>query len=344
MSLSAKARKAEKHFKKARKTASEDSGFGDDLPQGRYLTKLISMEVGESQSSDRLQCAMGFKVLQGEYEGEKIFRYPGLDDADAIDWFAKDLRRLGHELPDSMGELNDLCDTIVKAGLIVKLSLKPSKNNPDFMNKYINKVVDSRGADDNGEDDGDGFEPGADEGGEPHEYAKGGKVTCPDDGDGVVYTITELDGEDVTVENDEGETWELTLADIEAVEDDGAPEDPGLEVGSIVQKEFDGEMFKGEVKEIDGDTVTVLWEDEDTTDESADDLEEVADGGTPEDPDSEQELTKGMEVEVRIGRKTVEATITFVSRDGGTINVKDADGELHKGIDVEKVTAVIKDD
>lgn len=248
-SQKAKIRAAEKLFKKGREKAKSESGFSE-IPDGKYIGRLVKMEPGLSQASERLQVAMGVKILDGEYAGETARKYAGIENEDQIAWFAKDLARLGYELPDSFEELESLCQEITSGGLVVRFQLKTNAKS-DFQNLYFDKVLDGERYDEEvepGDSDEDEGEEGLDVGDE---------CMAPFDGDMYHVKITEWDGDDVTVVNieDDSDEWTVKQDELQELEDGDEEEDEEEEAESDEDEEEDESEDEEEEAEVEVDSV-----------------------------------------------------------------------------------------
>lgn len=127
---------AKKKFSKAKKRADTE-GYGGELPDSRYSTKLVDAHgPEESQSSGRLQFVMVFEILDGDYKGEKIYRYTGLESDDQMFYALRDLARFGYEIED-FDEIEEALAEIAKAQPEVLIT---AKTKGDFQNYYIGKV------------------------------------------------------------------------------------------------------------------------------------------------------------------------------------------------------------
>ena len=358
MSLTAKVKKAEKLFAKARKQAKESGSGFTEIPDGKYLAALRVFENGESQGSGRLQNCMGFKIMEGEYENQMTRKYSGLEDIDSIAYFAQDLNRLGHEMPDSMDELDELGKAILAEKLVVRISLK-TKANSEYQNLYINKVLTNRDYDD---DDADGGEDDASIPATSEAFEKGARVSTEIDGEVYKGKVagTNEDGDEVYIEFDDGDKQYIELAEVSLLAEEDPTPDPdpdagaeGMDVGDRVIATIDGSDYAGEITEMSGSEATVKFDDGDTDSFEMEDLkaEEEEEEDPPGDPEpvggasntENVDLEKGMNVEVKVGKKTIDGEVTRISTSAGTINIKDEEGVIHKGIPLDKILTVYDD-
>lgn len=231
MSIKDKLKKYGKTFKTAKQRAKEEGGFGENLPDGKYLTKLESCEVGESQSSGRLQMTFVYKITDGEQEGESIRKYLGLETEDDQVWLDRELKRFGLEI-ESLEEVEEVAKILNDSEAEVKVTLK-TKDSGQFA--YVDKVLSDIDAGDfvseDSEDDSD------DEDSEEE----------TDDVDEDIY-------EDNSDEEEEEEESEDNTDEDSEEEEDESEEDEGVDLTLGMTVGFEGKNGK----EITGKLVKIL--------------------------------------------------------------------------------------
>lgn len=122
------------------KGAKQDIGLG--LPEGNYRMWLISGELGESESSGRLQITWIYKVAEGEQAGQQHREYQGVDSPESLPWLARRLARLEYEIDDfeDLEELEDILENVNKNGpYLVQVKLQEKDG---FLNTRLNKLLD----------------------------------------------------------------------------------------------------------------------------------------------------------------------------------------------------------
>ena len=139
---------------KAAKEAAEQ--FGGNLPDGRYKVKTNSVELTESQTSGREQVNMFVKVLEGEYEGQSVGLFLGLDEK-SLPFTLSALNKLGYEIPEDPTEIVNIVESIskdlpeliiaVKNGWTSVLSTVESTKETSF-EEEINKDIEEEEAED----------------------------------------------------------------------------------------------------------------------------------------------------------------------------------------------------
>lgn len=270
---------AKKKFKEAKNRADE-MGTGFEVPDGRYRTRLIEARgPEESQGSGRLQFVMVFEILDGEYKGEKLYRYQGLepgknssqDYEDVLAFAIRDIARFGYELED-VEDIEDVLAEIdkEKPEVVIKAVTKN-----DFQNYNIVTVEE---ADDAGEDeeeeeeeeeDGEDVESDEEDGDAEDEESEEEE----DDDEGEEEEEEEVDEDpEEEPEDDEEEDDEEEEPEDDEEEDEDTIE---LEEGSVVAFEVKGKKLHGEIVEIlDDDKVKVKASNGKTYKKDAEDLEE----------------------------------------------------------------------
>jgi hypothetical protein len=222
---------AKKNWKKGRQRhASGDTNFGNDVPDGRYLAKLTAAEVGESQSSGRLQIMWTWKILEGDYKGETCFDFDGLETEDNLMWLAKKLETLGYESPEDLEEIEELLEQLLADAPTFRIRLRTKG---EFQNVLLDKPIES------GEDEDDEDEDDADE-------------SESDDDE-------EDEDEDEESDDDEDEDEEDADEEEEDEDDEEVEEDdePDVEKGDMVQFKHKKKTRQGKVIKLSGDQAKV---------------------------------------------------------------------------------------
>ena len=235
MSLKTTLKKAGANWKNARKRAETDSF--DEFPDGRYLLRLKSAQVGESQASGRAQVAWGFVIKDGEYEGKTIRDYTGLETEDNLVYLVRRLGRFGYEAPDDLADLQDVLDEIVKEKPLCRGRLI-SKG--EYQNLRIDKVMNS----------GDDSEEESEEAEETEETEETEESETAEEEE-------EAEEESEETEEEEEETEE------EEAEEESEEGEVALEVGMKVIVTIGSKEVEGVVTKIseEGDKVTVKCKD-----------------------------------------------------------------------------------
>lgn len=140
----AKLAKLKKDWGKAKSEAGQAPQGGDfkQIPPGRYDAQISDGEINESQNG-RLQAYIEVTVLEGENAGETQRKYWGLDKPEHLQYFHRDIMRLGYEVPDDPEELETLLKEIVKDKPKLRIRIK---ENGEYMNVYFDKLIQSEGA------------------------------------------------------------------------------------------------------------------------------------------------------------------------------------------------------
>lgn len=107
----------------------------DSIPDGKYKAHLTGAFFGFSRN-DRPQVTWVYTLIEGEYAGEKVRAYDGLDKGEeSLTWLAKRIHQLGFNPIDmDISRLNEDLDAMVAACPVVTVRLK---TNGDFQNLHI---------------------------------------------------------------------------------------------------------------------------------------------------------------------------------------------------------------
>lgn len=174
----------EKEWKDIAVEAKQSTGF-DRVPDGRYVSRLSGADLCLSKSSDKLQIKWSWVILEGEYQGEQILDFDGLEREDALLWLGRKLYRLGID-PETvkLSKLEKTLSDLVESAPVAVLSCK-TRN--DFQRVSIDKLIDDY------------------EGEEPEDDENDGETEDPEVGDTVIITVKdkELTGEITEVDADE---------------------------------------------------------------------------------------------------------------------------------------------
>ena len=97
---------------------------GGSVPDGRYRCKVTSAELTESKGSGREQINLFTEVVEeGDYQGQNIGVFMGLDEEQSLPWTIAALRRTGfkigedpaQEIIDAVNSLNeDLPEVVIR--------------------------------------------------------------------------------------------------------------------------------------------------------------------------------------------------------------------------------------
>lgn len=226
MSLDAQLKKAKSLWNKAKEMKPD---FDNVVPDGVYVGKITKAEVGESQSSGRLQVGFAAQISGGEYKGEKVYWYSGLKTEQNFMYLQRDIVRLGKQVPADINDLTDILEEIQKEKPSIRFKVK---TDGEFQNVRILKALNADEAPE--EDETTDAEPEDEE--------------APED--------VQPEEED---EKEEKEEAEVEVEEEEVEEDEA----PTLDVGTRVAFDFKGEEFVGEVTELvdDGEVARIKADD-----------------------------------------------------------------------------------
>lgn len=319
--------KSKSRVKEGHKKAAENKGGFAEFDDGRYQMRLLKLEIGKSQSSNRPQATMFWKFLDGDYKGQTYRSYRGLKDADGWYYFFLDMKRLGYEIDDP-SDVADLIKMIKKDKPAVSASLRTKG---EFQNLLINKVLDDEDIEE-GDDDEDEDE-------DKPKKGKGKKSKSKkDDDDEDDDSDDESDDEDSEEEDDDDEDekprrrkGKKSKKKDEDEEDEDSEDEEDEDEDSDDEDEEEekpkrGKKGKGRKKK-----------DEDEEDEDEDDSEEEDEDA---DEDSEEiAVTVGSIVKAKIKGKTQKAEVVEVLSDDEAVKVETEDGKTVK-ISADKIISV----
>jgi len=113
------------------------------VPPGNYRAQLELAELMESSSSGKMMIKRMHSILEGEFEGKKVYDYLHLETDRGPEFIARWIDQMGYEAPDEPTELEEILEAIVKDAAICKIRVVVSG---DFTNVRILAVEES-GAD-----------------------------------------------------------------------------------------------------------------------------------------------------------------------------------------------------
>ena len=281
-SIKSRLKKANAAWNAGKSEAAElDSGFAD-LPDGVYIAKLTTAEVMDSKAGN-LGLRTAFQVQEGEFKGEYISNWDGLEKEERYKWVIMYLKNLGVDGMDyDLSELEDICEELVEAERVYRLQLS-TKN--DYQGLRIKKILEGYEA----EEDDEEVELEEDEAEdeeveeapakktkaskkpkpevESATFKKGETVTAEFSGESYTGKIVSIKGETAEVEFEDGETETMDFDDLTLVATKTKPAKKAKEVEEEIEFDEDDEeevvVEKG-IEERDpvmGDTV--IFEDED---------------------------------------------------------------------------------
>lgn len=139
-------------WSKAQEESKTATAYGSTVPDGKYYAELTNAELGESNSSGRLQIAWEYTINDGDNSGDIVRDYDGLDRQENIPWILRKLAKFGIDTdilePE---ELPDLLEQLVEKRIECKITLKTNKSKKSgeastYQNVYIDSVIGLSGA------------------------------------------------------------------------------------------------------------------------------------------------------------------------------------------------------
>jgi hypothetical protein len=229
MSLKAQLAKAKSLWKKGKEMKPD---FDNVVPDGVYVGKLTSAELGESEASGRLQVKWSAVISGGEYKGEKITWWSGLKTEQNFFYLQRDLTRLGVDVPEDINDLEESLKEVEKEKPAIRFR---TKTDGEFQNVRILKKLNASEDDSDLSDDTDAVPEDVEDEGETTEAPAKAKAKAKK-------------------EEPEEEVVEEEVEEEVAADDDD--DTPALEVGVRVAFDFKDEEIVGEVSEVDADKET----------------------------------------------------------------------------------------
>ncbi len=111
---------------------------GTNLPDGMMTFEIVEASVGKSQASGRLQMGLKLKVVVGEHAGKTVWQYQGLDNANSMTWFKRNMLKLEVAPPAQLSEIPKWCGPAL-TGITY---LGQVKNKDGFCNIYPQRRVE----------------------------------------------------------------------------------------------------------------------------------------------------------------------------------------------------------
>ncbi len=282
-----------------------------------------------------------YEALSGEEEGKTGRQMYKLTDSDGgkapgMAYLMRDLALLGYE--DVKGKDIESGKAFKEVNEEQPMCLVTAKKNGQYMNYYLNGLVED-GASGKGKDtDGDGDTE--------TEFEEGDRVKFKDDDDDeIIGNIESINKKKETakINGEDGKKYTMDFDDLEKVEegDGGGDADDEIKVGDKVKGENeDGDDVEGEVTKIKDDVATVKDSDGDKHKCDLSDLEKV------DDDEAEAELEVGDKVKWEDDDgEDREGKITKIKGDKATVEYEDDEGDDQTAkVDLDDLEKVDDDD
>lgn len=281
---------------------AKEAGPGfSKFPDGTYKFQLQNAEIVESQSSGKLQVHREHLCIEGEQAGDALHDWLNLEHEVGLQIAMTWIEQMGHEIPDKPEQLEEVIANIAECAPIYTGRVKNTDDG--FTNLRVTKLLEGEAepiAEEAEEDEGEEApsysleEFGELEAEEVYEIAEAyeiegvklsGKLTSKKRAAIIAALDEEGYFEEETEEDDEPE-------DSEESEETEEVEEAELAVGVRVAKNFDGEMYEGEIVAIPEDGMyEVEFDDGDEGTFPAEELEladSVEDEGEEDDEPSDE--------------------------------------------------------
>lgn len=132
------------------KVQAEMAGQGPSFDDGKYLVKIVSAKVTQSKNG-RWQHVTGFKFVEGDYKGQTVYQYQGIDNEVGLGILFKQLELLGVEV-ESPEDFKSADKKLESKQPTVEIRLVTKG---EFQNVYVTKVEESDGDNDKEEEESD---------------------------------------------------------------------------------------------------------------------------------------------------------------------------------------------
>lgn len=125
-------------WNKAKKEKPES--FGAAVEDGTYVGRLTLAELGESQSSGRMQVTWEATITEGENKGVIVRDYDGLETEQNLFFFQAKLARFGKEIPDgdNIEEIEEILAELTKEKPAIRFRVQTKD---DFTHFRINRLL-----------------------------------------------------------------------------------------------------------------------------------------------------------------------------------------------------------
>lgn len=119
-----------------------------EYPDGTYQVRLDRIFIDKSKSSERMQCAMEFEVISGDYAFRKLRKFSGMMTAEQLDYLTSDLRRLGVPKEFKWNTLvKEHFPKLLDRTFEVQLkTTKSKKDGKEYQNLWITKEINTLSA------------------------------------------------------------------------------------------------------------------------------------------------------------------------------------------------------
>lgn len=253
----------------AQTAAKESRGFTNDIEDGKYFARLVGAEVGESQTSQRVQISWQYAIAEGEHQGKLLRDYDGLETEQNLTFVLRKLDTLGYDIEDmNAKDLEDVLADIVKSRPLVRIRVKTKG---EYQNIYLDQLIEGGaggGEEEEPEVEEELDEPEVEEEEEVIEEEETG--WSADDACLVLIQGKQRLGKVVEVVGDDlarvfveemGKTFKVPLAKLESVAEEETGE-AAVEVGAKVAWQYRDSTLTGVVKKmLDDDAVHITRDD-----------------------------------------------------------------------------------
>ena len=121
---------------------SVKEGF-KNIPDGRYIAKLVSATMGESKASSQLQTILEFVVKDGNESGTTVRKFCGMTDEQKMGYLLGDLACFGYDADviDNIEDVQKILEELTTDKPLCKITCKKTKTG--YHGTYIDQVINN---------------------------------------------------------------------------------------------------------------------------------------------------------------------------------------------------------
>lgn len=122
-----------------KKVAPQTASFSQ-VPDNEYVASIKEMKLEESKKKGRLQVVTSFEIADGDYTGQTVKRFDGIEDETGMGYFKGLCEIIGMDIPDELELLQDAMNEFVaNCNDLFNINVK---SNNGYSNVYVNGVSD----------------------------------------------------------------------------------------------------------------------------------------------------------------------------------------------------------
>jgi hypothetical protein len=122
---------------------------GAPVPDGNYTGRIESAILEEAKESQRLQIHWIIVIADEQYEGKKVHKFDGINEAKDLEWVQGTLEAIELDIPDDIADIGETLEEA--AGLLIDITVATKD---EFLNVYFNELAED-GEDEEEEEEGE---------------------------------------------------------------------------------------------------------------------------------------------------------------------------------------------